>query len=439
INTHSTPGGGGRIDAPRFFNATTLESVAAPPAVQSTCGRRVALQPQLAGNVYRHQAYAGTFLFHNWRVETAEGDLLRTIDGLAAPFVNRSTEQAYAGGWALALPTLTPVGRLPMLTCIFDLDEATGRIYAQLENELVVLDATGTVKESIRSDMPLLDHLPPQPVTAIAPVADYPATPTIFVVQSNAIYRSTDGGAHWRPFATLPLHGVMPLHIALSPNYASDQTIFVGGGNRVGASDTLAGGIFRSTDGGVRWQALWNGLDYLRIRGLRVSPTYPTDQTVLAYADATNIESGFNGYAIQRSIDGGLSWSLWLTTTNEPELHDLPWANIVPPQSPAVHLNAYHNQLLRPTIGEQASMTTTWEAIDLQRTLGSAAITLTPSPDFAQSGVLYLLGEHALWRISENGAIMESWQDPRLMGRTAYEERFTTLAVSALARDRSYQ
>ncbi|MCB0106232.1 MAG: exo-alpha-sialidase [Caldilineaceae bacterium] len=310
INSHTTPSGGGRLPIPQFYNAATLELVQPQPVRQATCGPRIRLQPPVAGLVYRHQAYASTYLFHNWYVETATGQHLRTLDGLDAPFVNARTAQAYAGGWALALPEIRPLGRLPTLTCIWDENPVTGHLYAQSQNELLVLAEAG-LDNGTRPETVVLDRLPANPITAMLPTANSSTTQTLFVIQEKVLYRSTDGGVQWQPLTSLPLYGVMPLHAVLSPTFATDQTIIVGGGNTVGPSETLAGGVFRSTDGGTTWQPLWHGLNYLRIKEVAFA-----GNTLLAYADATDLAHGFSGYAVQRSEDQGLHWSLWLTTTN---------------------------------------------------------------------------------------------------------------------------
>lgn len=138
VLTHATPTRGRLLPPRRFLNATTLAALApvVAPVVQPTCNRRAILQPQLDRHVYRHQTYASTFLFHTWCVETTAGTLLRTVEGLTVPFINPTTQQAYAGNWVLALPTLQPVGRMPPLTCIFGYDAVRGLSYAQLQQEL---------------------------------------------------------------------------------------------------------------------------------------------------------------------------------------------------------------------------------------------------------------------------------------------------------------
>lgn len=435
LQLHATPTMGRLLPPFRFLDATTYAPVPAAlaPPVQPTCDRRAVLQPVVAHQVYRHQAYASTFLFHQWRIETPTGKLLQTVDGLAAPFINANTKQAYTGQWVLALPSLQPVGVLPPLTCIFAYDEAHGLLYAQRGQALVVLKAASLPPVVTLPAQPLT-VLPAEPVTQLVLPNNLAEGHTLFAVQATKLYRTTDGGAHWLPLTTLPLHDRVELQVALSPDFAQDRTLFVGGGAALGG-DEMVGGVFRSVDGGDRWQPLWQGLSHLRITDVALSPHFAEDQTVLAYANYLQFAPVHEGQAVQRSTDGGLHWSLWITSTTSP----LPTAAALlpaatPPPVLPVRLSDDGNQLLRPTRDGAA-----WEAIDLTSALGATRRVLLPAPDFAESGTVYLMGEQGLWRLREAGRVIERWADPRLVGRQAYRDGLSTLALSPLDRDGSYR
>lgn len=435
MQVHSTPTGGRLLPPFRFLDASTYAEVptATAPLVQPTCDRRAVLQPVVDNRIYRHQAYASTFLFHTWRIETTAGKLLQTVEGLTTPFINAHTHQAYTDNWVLALPTLQPVGRMPMLTCIFEHDTEQGLLYAQRAKEFVVLTDAGAPAPAPLPATPLT-ALPAEQITQIALPANLEQSDTLFVAQSDKLYRSTDGGAHWLPLTTLPLDDVVGLHIGISPNFAEDQTLFAGGGDTVSSVES-AGGIFRSVDGGDSWQPLWQGLQHLRVDEVAVSPTFAADQTVLAYANYMQFDPMNDGQSVQRSTDGGLTWSLWITRTDGPLP---PAAALLPAATPPpmlpIRLSQYGDELLR-----QRREDGTWESIDLASTFGSTARTLVAAPDFAETGVVYVMGEHALWRLREAGTVIESWVDPRLSGRQTASAALTSLAVSPLYRDGSHR
>ena len=436
IFAQSTPTGGRLISALRFLNATTLAALppAGAPVAQPTCHRRVDLQPMLDKRIYRHRAYASTFLFHNWRIENEKGALLGKIDGLDAPFLNPNTGQAYASGWVLALPALRPIGRMPTLTCILAYDAARGLIYARRQNELVVLAEAGPAVTATTPLSTPRTTLPQAAVTQIALSPNVEQDQTLFVTQYDKLYRSTDGGKRWLPLTNLPLQGGTALHVALSPDFAHDKTLFVGGGEAVGRGDQLVGGVFRSTDGGDSWQPAWQGLHHLRVSEVTLSPKFATDQTLLAYADYMQFAPLGDGRSIQRSTDGGLTWSVWITLTDAP----LPAAaalllGATPPPTLPVRLTEFGDQLARSRDGE------TWEGIHLPEYLGSEVRAMLAAPDFAESGVVYVLGASALWRVREHGSLIEPWDDLRLAGRTAYTKVLTSLAFSPLYADGAYR
>ena len=124
---------------------------------------------------------------------------------------------------------------------------------------------------------------------------------------NGGVYRSTDGGDNWSAVNTgLTYQEVHDLYI--SPNYATDQTLFVA---------VWAGGIYRSTNGGDTWQAANNGYPNRRPHTLAFSPNYANDQTVFLGTWGENANGG-----VYRSVDRGETWAimrdglqtLWLHT-----------------------------------------------------------------------------------------------------------------------------
>ncbi len=109
------------------------------------------------------------------------------------------------------------------------------------------------------------------------------------------VLRSIDSGDTWLPTAGQPDELDVYL-LAISPDYAADQTLFAAG----------YGALHRSTDGGATWQALnASAPNY----SLAISPNFAADRTVWAMyreieGSAMQPEAG-----IIRSTDGGASWS----------------------------------------------------------------------------------------------------------------------------------
>jgi len=87
-------------------------------------------------------------------------------------------------------------------------------------------------------------------VRALVLSPDFERDATLFAGLDVGVIKSTDGGRTWRPVnAGLPLKddGKPPsvLSLAISPDYASDGTLFVG---------LVDYGVYKSTDGGENWE-----------------------------------------------------------------------------------------------------------------------------------------------------------------------------------------
>ncbi len=112
----------------------------------------------------------------------------------------------------------------------------------------------------------------------------------------GAVYKSSDSGQTWAPTGlSRPQWEVRSL--AISPNYASDHTIFAG---LEADGNFYSGGIWRSSDGGTTWQLVSGGLTYQCVDDLVISPAFGADHTVFA---------DFWGTGMYRSTDGGDTWT----------------------------------------------------------------------------------------------------------------------------------
>lgn len=136
-----------------------------------------------------------------------------------------------------------------------------------------------------------------EPVFSMQISPDYANDQTVFVgAYSGHVFRSVDGGDTWVDLGLILSGGYAARALAISPNYANDQTIFVGMGK---SWDWYNGGVYRSIDGGNAWSPVNNGLSYKEVWALAISPNYAVDQTVLVTV--------WHG-AIHRSTNGGNSW-----------------------------------------------------------------------------------------------------------------------------------
>ncbi len=120
---------------------------------------------------------------------------------------------------------------------------------------------------------------------------NFAADNTLFIVTFNmTVFKSTDRGQTFTEL-TLPGSIASALNvIAVSPNYAVDGTVLLG---------SATSGIFESTDGGSSWVSVTATLPSPAVNSLSFSPGFSSDQTVFA--------GTYGGVLI--STNGGSSWS----------------------------------------------------------------------------------------------------------------------------------
>ncbi len=128
---------------------------------------------------------------------------------------------------------------------------------------------------------------------AISP--DFETDLTLFAGTANGLFKSTDGGSSW--FRPVSHAGIDVTSVALSPNYAQDQTVFVG---------TWGTGILGSTDGGASWQLRNWGLGELEIASVLLSPDYASEPFIIAATREAGIYKTTNGGAYWTRINEGL-------------------------------------------------------------------------------------------------------------------------------------
>lgn len=136
----------------------------------------------------------------------------------------------------------------------------------------------------------LCAHSPHDVIGALDISPTYDQDYTLFIVSSDHLLKSTDGGFGWKKLVNGLDNQFFPSSIAISPAFDVDQTVFV---------SSEGDGIYKSQDGGTLWNKINRGLDDLRIGLLAISPRYATNEIVLA--------AGAEG-RLYKTNDGGKSW-----------------------------------------------------------------------------------------------------------------------------------
>src|SRR5215470_11099132 len=135
----------------------------------------------------------------------------------------------------------------------------------------------------------------------------------------GGIWRSTDAGASWKAvFEALPVNSIGAIAIAAS----NKKTVYVGTGEANPRSDVSWGdGVWVSTDGGDHWQH--RGLDGTsQISRILVDPRNPDVALVGALGDPFK-DSEDRG--VYRTTDGGKTWTKTLYVGPRSGASDLAW------------------------------------------------------------------------------------------------------------------
>jgi photosystem II stability/assembly factor-like uncharacterized protein len=113
----------------------------------------------------------------------------------------------------------------------------------------------------------------------------------VFGQTGGLLHVSNDGGSTWaRPLGGLQGGCEYMSAIAVSPAYASDQTLLAG---------IVGMGIFKSTDGGQLWQPSSTGLSSMGVEQILISPGFAHEPLLFA-----RTRTG----GLHRSRDGGRIW-----------------------------------------------------------------------------------------------------------------------------------
>jgi photosystem II stability/assembly factor-like uncharacterized protein len=140
----------------------------------------------------------------------------------------------------------------------------------------------------------------------------YGSDNTVFSGASTALLRSTDGADNWDRIELNKVENrgrPYPTFIVLSPNFATDQTLYFG---------TRVHGIFKSIDGGLNSSVIWTGMGKV-INSLVMSPDFITDGTLFA---------SVRGEGVYKTEDWGETWQ----SANNGLMFIETWRSAAPPQ-----------------------------------------------------------------------------------------------------------
>lgn len=226
-------------------------------------------------------------------------------------------------------------------------------------------------------------------------VTGVPGDPLTYYVgaASGGIWKTTDGGIHWDPvFDDQPVHSMGSLALAES----DPEIIYAGTGESfIRSNISIGNGIWKSMDGGDHWEHL--GLEgTARISRVVVHPENPdiVYAAVLGHSFTPQQDRG-----IFKSIDGGKTWNHVLQVSDSTGASDL----VMDPHNPRVlfagmwqlDIKPWTRTSGGPTGGVYRSIDAgeTWEKLEgnglPEGDVGKIALSMTAS----QPGRLYALIE----------------------------------------------
>lgn len=243
----------------------------------------------------------------------------------------------------------------------------------------------------------------------LAASPEYETDQTLFVVNGRqGLYKTTDGGQNWN-LTDFPVrsagYSLTKYRLAVSPNFAEDETLYVATGRS----------LHRSTDGGDTWQQtpldIGPSSESLTFPAQQIvfSPNFVEDQTLLAAIPQI----------IYRSTDGGQRWREVLIQPNGGSTADL---LAIAPDGDTIYTRSGYSQslLVSPDSGQN------WQA----QTSPDEYFTVVSST-VGQDGTLSVALEFDT-RLLQTDPQIQGWQTiaspPELTSLTA----ITTIANNVL-------
>lgn len=127
-------------------------------------------------------------------------------------------------------------------------------------------------------------------VTGLALSPDFARDRTVFAATMAGVYRSTDGGASWRPIND-GLTSPFTISVAVAPTFADDGVVLAG---------ARAGGLYQSVNAGDEWHPveIWGQRE--SVQAIAISPSYKRDGQAMIGSETAGV---------YRTSTSGKTWS----------------------------------------------------------------------------------------------------------------------------------
>jgi photosystem II stability/assembly factor-like uncharacterized protein len=298
-----------------------------------------------------------------------------------------------------------------------------------------VLSAAAQTPETPKSDQLAFRFVGPRVGNRVASIAGIPGDPSTYYAgaASGGVWKSTDGGNRWDPiFDKQPAAAIGALAVAPS----QPSTVWAGTGEAwaVRDVDVMGDGIYKSTDAGKTWKNM--GLPQSgRIGRIIVHPDNPeiVFACVLGRTTGPQQERG-----VYRTTDGGKNWERVLFADEKTGCSGLS----MDPQNPhtlfagmwQVEMHTWAELSGGPGSGVYVSRDggTTWKRIEghgmPKSPVGKIDVAVAPSNSNRVYALIQTADQGSVWRSDDGG---ENWKavnyQRQLIGRAGY---YIRLAVS---------